>query len=230
VTSVTASAPLASSGGGTPNITLTGAVPVANGGTGATTGALALTNLGAQAAIVGAASTITASNLTASRALASDAAGKVVVSVVTSAELGFLAGVTSAVQTQLNSKPGTASPTFTGSVGIPAATVAAGVTTTADNDGNFTTGQTYIPTVTTGNMKRITNGSSPAGMTLVAPDDLGDFTMIIQITNGVSPGAITMSGFNRVIGNPFTTTTGHDFFVYITKLNGFLLANVVALQ
>jgi hypothetical protein len=37
VTGVTASAPLASSGGTAPNITLTGTVPVANGGTGATT-------------------------------------------------------------------------------------------------------------------------------------------------------------------------------------------------
>lgn len=36
VTSVSASAPLASSGGNTPNITLTGTVPVANGGTGVT--------------------------------------------------------------------------------------------------------------------------------------------------------------------------------------------------
>jgi hypothetical protein len=34
VTSVTASAPLASSGGATPNITLSGALPIANGGTG----------------------------------------------------------------------------------------------------------------------------------------------------------------------------------------------------
>lgn len=37
VTAVTATAPLASSGGNTPDISLTGTVPVANGGTGATT-------------------------------------------------------------------------------------------------------------------------------------------------------------------------------------------------
>lgn len=37
ITSVTASAPLASSGGTTPNISLSGALPVANGGTGTTT-------------------------------------------------------------------------------------------------------------------------------------------------------------------------------------------------
>lgn len=40
VTSVTASSPLASSGGATPDISLTGTVPVANGGTGTATGSI----------------------------------------------------------------------------------------------------------------------------------------------------------------------------------------------
>lgn len=43
-------------------------------------------------------------NLTASRALVSDASGKVAVSGVTSTELGYLDGVTSKIQTQLNGK------------------------------------------------------------------------------------------------------------------------------
>lgn len=55
-----------------------------------------------QNTITGAATTITSSNLTASRALVSDANGKVAVSAVTSTELGYLDGVTSAIQTQLN--------------------------------------------------------------------------------------------------------------------------------
>lgn len=55
-----------------------------------------------QATITGAATTIVSSNLTASRALASDGSGKVAVSSVTATELGYLSGVTSAVQTQLN--------------------------------------------------------------------------------------------------------------------------------
>lgn len=57
-----------------------------------------------QATITGAATTITSSNLTANRALISNGSGKVAVSAVTSTELGYLDGVTSAVQTQLNDK------------------------------------------------------------------------------------------------------------------------------
>lgn len=62
-----------------------------------------------QATITGAATTITGSNLTASRALTSDASGKVAVSSVTNTELGYLSGVTSAIQTQINSKAATLS-------------------------------------------------------------------------------------------------------------------------
>jgi hypothetical protein len=57
-----------------------------------------------QDVITGAATTITDDNLTASRALVSDGSGKVAVSDVTSTELGYLDGVTSAVQTQLDAK------------------------------------------------------------------------------------------------------------------------------
>ena len=57
-----------------------------------------------QATISGAATTIASSDLTASRALTSNGSGKVEVSAVTSTELGYLDGVTSAVQTQLDSK------------------------------------------------------------------------------------------------------------------------------
>jgi len=59
---------------------------------------------GKQATITGAATTIDTEDLTVSRALVSDGSGKVAVSDVTSTELGYLDGVTSAVQTQLDSK------------------------------------------------------------------------------------------------------------------------------
>ncbi len=53
-----------------------------------------------QATITGGATTILSSNLTVSRALLSDANGKVGVSTVTDTELGYLSGVSSAIQTQ----------------------------------------------------------------------------------------------------------------------------------
>jgi phage-related tail fiber protein len=62
------------------------------------------TDARAQAAITGGASTIVTANLTADRALISNGTGKVAVSTVTATELGHVAGVTSAIQTQLNNK------------------------------------------------------------------------------------------------------------------------------
>ena len=54
--------------------------------------------------IAGAVSTITTSDLTASRALVSSGSGKVAISDITSTELGYLDGVSSAIQTQLDAK------------------------------------------------------------------------------------------------------------------------------
>ena len=79
-----------------------------------------------QATITGAATTIDDADLTASRAVISNASGKVAVSAVTDTELGYLDGVTSAIQTQLNAKAPIASPTFTGTVTIPGVTVSGG--------------------------------------------------------------------------------------------------------
>lgn len=59
---------------------------------------------GTNATITGGASTIASSNLTANRALISNSSGKVAVSSITSTELGYLGGVTSNIQTQLNNK------------------------------------------------------------------------------------------------------------------------------
>ena len=101
-----------------------------------------------------------------------------------------------------------------------------GVTSTADDDGTFSSG-TYTPTPVGGNMKRIINGGA---FTLAVPTASGDYTMVIQITNNATAGAITLSGFNRTTGSAFTTTNGHTFLVFITKCNNIELANVVAMQ
>ena len=56
-----------------------------------------------QDTITGGATTITSTDLTNSRALVSNSSGKVAVSTVTSTELGYLDGVTSNIQTQIDS-------------------------------------------------------------------------------------------------------------------------------
>lgn len=76
----------------------------------------------------GAISTVSTSNLTANRALISNGSGKIAVSSVTSTQLGYVSGVTSAIQTQLNAKAALASPTFTGTPKAP--TASAGTNTT----------------------------------------------------------------------------------------------------
>jgi hypothetical protein len=57
-----------------------------------------------QATITGAATTIVASDLTASKAVISNSSGKIAVSTVTDTELDYVSGVTSAIQTQLGTK------------------------------------------------------------------------------------------------------------------------------
>ena len=76
----------------------------------------ARTNLGAQATITGAATTIDTEDLTASRAVISNGSGKIAVSDVTSTELGYLTSVTSAVQTQLDYKLPLTGGTMSGSL------------------------------------------------------------------------------------------------------------------
>ena len=76
----------------------------------------------------GAISTVKTSDLTANRALISNGSGKITVSSVTSTQLGYVSGVTSAIQTQLNNKAALNSPTFTGTPKAP--TASAGTNTT----------------------------------------------------------------------------------------------------
>ena len=101
--------------------------------------------------VVGGASTITEDNLTASRAVVSNSSGKVAASTVTSTELGYLDGVTSNVQTQLNKKlekaPVTSVNNKTGAVqlnatdvgALPGTTIIPSKTSQLDNDSGFIT-------------------------------------------------------------------------------------------
>ena len=97
--------------------------------------------------IAGGASTITDDNLTANRALVSNGSGKVAVSAVTATELGYLDGVTSNVQTQLNKKlesaPVTSVNTKTGAVVLTATDV--GAVAASDVTQTLGTSTTKVP-------------------------------------------------------------------------------------
>lgn len=81
-----------------------------------------------QDTITGAASTVVNTDLTASHVVIANASGKIAASPITTTELGYLDGVSSNIQTQLNAKAPIDSPTFTGTPSAP--TAAAGTETT----------------------------------------------------------------------------------------------------
>ena len=114
--------------------------------------------------IAGAASTITTSNLTASRALISNSSGKVAVSSVTSTELGYLAGVTSNIQTQLNGKAATSHGThvtYSSTVPLMDGTASVGsASTVARSDHRHPTDYTRLPSWNGGRVYRYSFGGS----------------------------------------------------------------------
>ena len=95
---------------------------------------------------------------------------------------------------------------------------------TDDNDGTQSSG-TYTPIYTGGNYKEIVNG----GAFTFAPM-ANTSTLVVQITNNGSAGAITTSGWTIVTGDAFSTVNGDDFMCYLTVNNAFSHLHVVALQ
>lgn len=137
----------------------------------------------------------------------------------TAAELNHVDGVTSPIQTQLDNRVTSNADDFLG----------AGYTASIVADGDRSSG-TYTPSATGANFRYIGNAGA---FTLAAPGTINSgtaFNLVIGISNVTGAGAITMSGFNRVTGDAFTTTVGHSFLVAITVFGSFKFANVVALQ
>ena len=92
--------------------------------------------------VTGAATTIVSDDLTAGRVVVSNDSGKVAVSDITATELGYLDGVTSNVQTQINAKAPLANPSFTGK---PTA-----VTPDATDNGTRLATTAFVQTVVSG--------------------------------------------------------------------------------
>jgi len=69
-----------------------------------------------------------------------------------------------------------------------------------------------------------------AAVTFNAPTAAGVYTIIVEVHNTNATGAVTLSGFTKVDGDTFTTTSGHKFQVFITKTDSAVTASVKALQ
>jgi len=104
----------------------------------------------------------------------------------------------------------------------------AGFSAAAHSAGTKSSG-TYTPDVDDGNFQHAINGGAH---TLAVPAK--NCTMIILYKNNGSAGTITTSGYTVTDGDSLTTTNGHEFFFYITRINDgsttFSMLTVKALQ
>jgi hypothetical protein len=164
-----------------------------------------------QATITGGATTIISSDLTASRALASNASGKVAVSTVTSTELGYVSGVTSAIQTQLDAKQatitGSATTIDTESLTASRAVISnssskIAVSATTDTELGYLSGVTSAVQTQLGTKLTNSNNLSDVSSTSTARTNLGLGTIATQNANNVAVTGGTITG----LGDPSSTS------------------------
>lgn len=133
------------------------------------------TSARAQAAITGGASSVVTANLTASRALVSDGSGKIAASGTTTAtEVSYLAGVTSAIQTQLNSKLNTS-----------------------------TAASTYLP-LTGGTLSNNLSAQNASGVSYTALNTAGGFAKLEVTANATSNAILSYTNNLTITGGTLT--------------------------
>lgn len=105
-------------------------------------------------------------------------------------------------------------------------TLTAGFLTDSYSGGTQSSG-TYTPAPATGqeNIQHIVNGGA---FTLAPP--AAPCTVLVQIINNGSAGAITTSGFDVVDGDSFDTTNTNAFMCFIAVTNDYSYLNVKAMQ
>lgn len=88
-----------------------------------------------------------------------------------------------------------------------------------------TTAQTPDPV--NGNMQHL---NANGAFTLNAPTASGEYTIVIEVTNGASAGTITTSGFTKVNGDTRALTNGLKYLYQITKHKNYSMLTIVSLN
>lgn len=122
-----------------------------------------------------------AAAITAARALISDANGIPTHSTVTSTELAFLVGVTSAVQTQLNAKLALAGGTMSGALNMGTNNITNG-------------GSGAFSSLTVSGVAALGASSTVDGEEIATLDDLGSFDAISAVVTGAAANTIDITG------------------------------------
>jgi hypothetical protein len=99
---------------------------------------------------------------------------------------------------------------------LVAQSISGGARVTAFNLGTINSG-TLTPDSGNGPLQYLTNNGV---FTVQSP--IYDGSLVISITNGITAGNITFSGFNvgGNIGDSYNTVVGNIFFLFILRING----------
>lgn len=109
------------------------------------------------------------------------------------------------------------------------ATLTGGFDSDAEPLGTISSG-TVTPEVDAANKENFKTLTANGAFTLAPPSTSGNCVITIAVTNGASAGTITTSGFTKVNGDAYETTSGNDYFFHIKKIGGFVSLTVEALQ
>lgn len=172
--------------------------------------------------------------LTASRVVLSDASKNLISSSVTSTELGYVSGVTSAIQTQLNSKGsgtvtsvsgsgGTTGLTLTGGAITTSGTLTLGGTLAVANGGTGSSSALGIPLIV-GNDRKTGLNAAQALATLTVP--ASDTTY--QISTNVNITAVTIASFTVTCTYTDETNTSRSLVLNFSQVSGTLVQTLTA--
>ena len=124
-------------------------------------------------------------------------------------ELNYVDGVTSAIQTQIDTKAPSNSPTFTGTVTIPDNTVALGTKTTGD----------YVASLVAGTGVTLTNNSGETATPTIAIGQAVGTASNVTFNDLVVSGNLTVSGTTTTI-NTETMTINDNIIVLNNNATG----------